>query len=175
MCDNPNTLVTKCWRKFYNKFELSSCVSPNHVNCGFFCASSKLQCAKVDLEITSSVTLFLALITGGINLGSALRNPAEDTALILELEDDAVEMAEELGMSVEDYIKACIKFGKTLANSEATDIVTSSYTRQLLATNSKLIGVSLFSTTLMGIVQVVMGETFNCNKIGFIFLSVHFV
>ena len=59
---------TRCWRKVYGSGQMSSCNSPNNVNCGVYCASSKLQCAKVALEMTSIVAAIFAAITGGVQL-----------------------------------------------------------------------------------------------------------
>ena len=170
--------MTKCWRKFYNKFELSSCASPNHVNCGFFCASSKLQCAKVGLQITSSVTLLLGLISGGISLGKSITNAKNDVSMIGELMESSAEDAKLAKMDIIEYIKALNKKSTALAKAEGfststNNLVKNTFIRQQLAQNAELIGASLMSTTLMGIVQILTGETFNCKKFDFSFIFVY--
>ena len=65
VCSNPNTLATHCW-KTMSLDSLGSCGGTSSTDCGLFCASSNIQCAKVSLKIISGVAGVAAMIAGGL-------------------------------------------------------------------------------------------------------------
>lgn len=69
VCGYPNILATHCWKKLniYTS-SLFNCRGSNPVDCGLFCASSQVMCAKVYVTITSN-------IAGLVSTFNAITNP----------------------------------------------------------------------------------------------------
>ena len=82
MCTNPNTLATHCWKTISSSVTLNACTAPSSVDCGLFCASSDIQCAKITMKIISAVVGFAAMFTGG-SPSSTESQPLLDAKAIL--------------------------------------------------------------------------------------------
>ena len=66
-CGNPSILATMCWKSVDESGDvdvLNGCGGINHVDCGLFCASSNLQCAKNALGMIAGITGLVSFIMG---------------------------------------------------------------------------------------------------------------
>ena len=54
-CTNPNHAPTQCWKSF-GKGAFKCTETQNPIDCGFFCASSPVHCAKTTLGIINVIT-----------------------------------------------------------------------------------------------------------------------
>lgn len=64
VCASPNVLATKCWKKISSSSTLSSCSGINNSDCGLFCASSNVQCAKYSISILSNIGIITSFLLG---------------------------------------------------------------------------------------------------------------
>lgn len=68
VCEVPkNKEATGCWKRLALDWSLNSCKNLNPADCGLFCASSKMYCAKVYLQIISGLTGYAAMFSDSLS------------------------------------------------------------------------------------------------------------
>ena len=69
-CGNPSIKATMCWKSIHegegddDPDGLSECGGVNNVDCGLFCASSNLQCAKNALGMIAGIMGIISILAG---------------------------------------------------------------------------------------------------------------